>query len=168
MRMGYTQCSADRFSPHVDEETVRFHYVSKIGFDELVRARLRVQKALNRIEKRHLRAVLALDRLTPATYLGVVASRDGTSEVHAKRLTCGHPGLQTDRTGGKPGLASGQTPCAVGRVTVVTGGIVGPSECAVLTGVKTPRSAPPPLRGADGLSAGSTHACPSWLLSDDA
>ena len=36
----------------------------------------------------------------------------------------------------------------------------------VLTAVKARRSAPPPLRGAHGLDAGSAHA-PSWLLSDD-
>ena len=34
--------------------------------------------------------------------------------------------------------------------------------------VKARRSAPPPLRGALGLDDGSAHACPDWLLSDDA
>ena len=34
----------------------------------------------------------------------------------------------------------------------------------VLTGVKARRFAPPPLRGADGLDAGSAHARPDWLL----
>jgi len=34
----------------------------------------------------------------------------------------------------------------------------------VLTGVKARRYAPPPLRGADGLDAGSAHARPGWLL----
>ena len=34
----------------------------------------------------------------------------------------------------------------------------------VLTGVKARRCAPPPLRGADGLDAGSAHARPDWLL----
>ena len=34
----------------------------------------------------------------------------------------------------------------------------------VLTGVKARRCAPPPLRGADGLDAGSAHARPGWLL----
>ena len=38
----------------------------------------------------------------------------------------------------------------------------------VLTGVKAPRYARPPLRGADGLDAGSAHARPDWLLRDDA
>ena len=106
MCMGHTHRSADRFSPHVDEETVRLHYVLKIRFDELVRARLWVYEALDRIEKRHLRAVLTLDRLTPATHLGVIASRDGTGEVHAKPLASGHLCLQTNRTDGQPGLAS--------------------------------------------------------------
>ena len=35
----------------------------------------------------------------------------------------------------------------------------------VLTDVKARRFAPPPLRGADGLDAGSAHARPDWLLS---
>ena len=34
----------------------------------------------------------------------------------------------------------------------------------VLTDVKARRFAPPPLRGADGLDAGSAHARPDWLL----
>ena len=34
----------------------------------------------------------------------------------------------------------------------------------VLTGVKARRYAPPPLRGSDGLDAGSAHARPDWLL----
>ena len=34
----------------------------------------------------------------------------------------------------------------------------------VLVGVKARRSAPPPLRGAHGLDAGSAHARPDWLL----
>ena len=42
--------SPDRFSPPVDEQTGRFHDVLKIRFDELVRARLWVHMALDRIE----------------------------------------------------------------------------------------------------------------------
>ena len=34
----------------------------------------------------------------------------------------------------------------------------------VLAGAKARRSAPPPLRGAHGLDAGSAHARPDWLL----
>ena len=34
----------------------------------------------------------------------------------------------------------------------------------VLTDVKARRFAPPPLRGGDGLDAGSAHARPDWLL----
>ena len=34
----------------------------------------------------------------------------------------------------------------------------------VLTDVKARRFAPPPLRGADGLDVGSTHARLDWLL----
>ena len=47
---------------------------------------------------------------------------------------------------------------------VVAGGIVKPTACACVTDVKARRFAPPPLRGADGLDAGSAHARPDWLL----
>ena len=40
----------------------------------------------------------------------------------------------------------------------------GQQRARVLTGVKAPRSARPPLRGADGLDAGSAYARPDWPL----
>ena len=40
----------------------------------------------------------------------------------------------------------------------------GRHRARVLTGVKVPRCAPPPLRGAYGLDAGSAHARPDWPL----
>ena len=43
-------------------------------------------------------------------------------------------------------------------------GVPGVQRARVLTGVKARRFAPPPLRGADGLDAGSAHARPDWLL----
>ena len=50
----------------------------------------------------------------------------------------------------------------------VIGASSDPQLRRVLTVVKARRSAPPPLRGALGLDDGSAHACPDWLLSDDA
>ena len=44
----------------------------------------------------------------------------------------------------------------------------GQQRARVLTGVKGLRYAPPPLRGADALDAGSAHARPDWPLDDDA
>ena len=51
---------------------------------------------------------------------------------------------------------------------VVAGASSDPQLRRVLAVVKARRSAPPPLRGALGLNDGSAHACPDWLLSDDA
>ena len=51
---------------------------------------------------------------------------------------------------------------------VVAGASSDPQLRRVLAVVKARRSAPPPLRGALGLDDGSAHACPDWLLSDDA